>query len=225
MSRMLISLSGKKETGKDTVADILVANYNFKKLSFAKNLKKMCQWIFTLDKEETDTLKGKSKIFPFPIKFTEEHLNLILNWMNQTHSVKSATIKIEKLKKKYIQTTEFNTPREILQFVGTEICRAICNSYHIDIIEEKIVCNKDINYAVVDSRYPNERALLKKHGGILLLIKRDTKHKEDKHISENSLGKDTDYDYTIGNNNTISELTTHIRFLFKREFILNKEKK
>lgn len=213
MSRIIVSLSGKMETGKDTVADILVENYNFKKLSFAKNLKKMCQSVFEITEEDTDTMEGKFRQFSIPVVFTEKHMKLILAWMNKTHVTKTAEDKIKNLEKAYVQNTEFNTSREILQFVGTEICRAICQSYHIDIIEEKIVCNKDINYVLADARFPNERKMLKKHGAILGLTIRNTGKENDSHASEKSLGKAKDYDYVIDNNMSIPKLKKWIKNL------------
>lgn len=43
---MLLGISGKAATGKDTSADFLVKNYNFVKISFADPLKRVCRDIF-----------------------------------------------------------------------------------------------------------------------------------------------------------------------------------
>lgn len=46
---LLIGLIGYKQSGKDTFADHLVAQYNFKKLAFADPVKQICKIMFLLD--------------------------------------------------------------------------------------------------------------------------------------------------------------------------------
>ena len=48
----LIGIVGNAGHGKDTVADYLVNNYNFKKLSFATPLKQVCAIVFGLTDKE-----------------------------------------------------------------------------------------------------------------------------------------------------------------------------
>ena len=45
---MIIGLTGKKESGKDTAGDYLVKYYKFKKDSFARPLKDACKILFHL---------------------------------------------------------------------------------------------------------------------------------------------------------------------------------
>lgn len=49
---MLIGIIGKKESGKDTLGDYLVNNYQYQKYSFALPLKKVCKELFLLDDEQ-----------------------------------------------------------------------------------------------------------------------------------------------------------------------------
>ncbi len=44
---MIIGIFGKKGHGKDTIADYLVDNYNFHKLSYAEPIKKICREIMS----------------------------------------------------------------------------------------------------------------------------------------------------------------------------------
>ena len=48
---MIIGMCGLIGTGKDTVADILVNNYNFIKVSFADKLKDGVATVFSWDRE------------------------------------------------------------------------------------------------------------------------------------------------------------------------------
>ena len=49
---MLIGLVGKARSGKDTVADHLVKNYNFRKIAFSDKLKKVCSELLDLTPEQ-----------------------------------------------------------------------------------------------------------------------------------------------------------------------------
>ena len=46
---MLIGIIGKKQSGKDTVANYLVQNYKFEQTAFADPLKRVCTELFALD--------------------------------------------------------------------------------------------------------------------------------------------------------------------------------
>jgi hypothetical protein len=50
---MIIGLGFRARSGKDLVADYLVKEYGFKKTAFAETLKRACQEIFHLTKEQT----------------------------------------------------------------------------------------------------------------------------------------------------------------------------
>ena len=54
---MIIGICGLIGSGKDTIADYLVTNYNFKKLSFADKLKDSVATMFDWDR---DLLDGKT---------------------------------------------------------------------------------------------------------------------------------------------------------------------
>lgn len=52
MSQIVYAICGKACHGKDTIADYLVENYGFKKMSFAEPLKEACQVIFGFDNDQ-----------------------------------------------------------------------------------------------------------------------------------------------------------------------------
>jgi len=49
---LVIGLVGKRGAGKDTVADFLVQNHGFVKLSFAEPLKRVCRELYCLSEEQ-----------------------------------------------------------------------------------------------------------------------------------------------------------------------------
>lgn len=59
----IIAICGSKRSGKDTVADILVRDYGYKKIKIAEHLKSMLQLVFGFDAEQLETNK-KDEIDP-----------------------------------------------------------------------------------------------------------------------------------------------------------------
>lgn len=59
----IIALTGWSESGKDTVADILVSEYNFKKYAIASPLKDLCASLYGFPRELADTHEGKKTIW------------------------------------------------------------------------------------------------------------------------------------------------------------------
>lgn len=51
---MIIGIIGKKGSGKDTMADYLVKQYEFKQFTYAEPLKKICQELFSLTDEQVN---------------------------------------------------------------------------------------------------------------------------------------------------------------------------
>ena len=58
---MIIGICGLIGSGKDTIADYLVTNYNFKKLSFADKLKDSVATMFDWDRELLDGKTDESR--------------------------------------------------------------------------------------------------------------------------------------------------------------------
>jgi len=140
---LIIGVCGLIGSGKGTVSDILVEDFNFAKISFADSLKDAISVIFSWDRKllEGDTDESRS-------------------WREQVDPWWANRLGIQDL-----------TPRLILQQWGTEVCRS---SFHSDIwiasVERKI--EKDKNYVIPDTRFPNEIDLIKKIGGEIWCVKR-----------------------------------------------------
>jgi hypothetical protein len=59
----IIILTGWSESGKDTVADILVDNYGFTKYAIADPLKDLCSELYGFPRELADTQEGKRTLW------------------------------------------------------------------------------------------------------------------------------------------------------------------
>ena len=140
---MIVGFVGFIGSGKDTAADYLVNFHGFRRDSFAATLKDSVACVFGWDRT---LLEGRTK---------ESR-----EWREQPDEWWS-----ERLGKPI-------TPRYILQFWGTEVCR---NGFHNDIwiasLENKIRKTQD-NVVITDVRFPNEIKSIKNAGGKVFRIKR-----------------------------------------------------
>ena len=140
---MIIGLCGFIGSGKDTVADYLVNFHEFRRESFASTLKDTVAAVFGWDRT---MLEGRTK------EAREWREQIDFWWSNRLGM--------------------HITPRWVLQYWGTEVCR---RAFHDDIwiasLENKIRTSKD-DIVISDCRFPNEILAIKNAGGIIAWVKR-----------------------------------------------------
>jgi hypothetical protein len=204
----VLGLGGKKRSGKDTSADILVKEFGYTKLSFGDDLKHLCQAMTGIPLKNFYEESLKDTKFSSPLVLNKTDLyNNILDYFNKTESLFQPTD--EKI--------AFSSPREIMQVIGTDIVRKTLfdNNFWITFLSNKI---KQIETPVViaDMRFSHERKFIKELGGITCRIKREEADGSgDSHSSENDLGEDSEYDFVLLNNGSMSELRSSVRQLEK----------
>lgn len=141
---MIIGVCGFIGSGKDTIADYLVNFHEFRRDSFASTLKDAVAAVFGWDRE---LLEGRTK--------------QAREWREQVDPWWAERLAMPTL-----------TPRWVLQYWGTEVCR---KSFHDDIwiasLENKLRTSKD-NIVISDCRFPNEVESIRKAGGIVIRVKR-----------------------------------------------------
>lgn len=140
---MIIGFVGLIGAGKDTAADYLVNFHGFRRDSFANTLKDAVANVFGWDRT---LLEGRTKE--------------AREWREQPDEWWS-----NRLGKNI-------TPRWVLQYWGTEVCR---HGFHDDIwiasLENKMRKTGD-NIVISDVRFPNEIAAIHNAGGKVIRIKR-----------------------------------------------------
>ena len=202
---MIIGFVGFIGSGKDTAADYLVNFHGFRRDSFANTLKDAVAAVFGWDRT---LLEGRTKE--------------AREWREQVDPWWAERLGMPTL-----------TPRWILQYWGTEVCR---NGFHDDIwiasVENKMRKTTD-NIVISDVRFPNEIRAIHNAGGKVIWVQRgelpswhimagkanngDTFAAEKLkalgvHASETAwVGKDIDY--TIQNNSSIDDLFEQIKNL------------
>jgi hypothetical protein len=153
-STHIVGICGNKFHGKDTIADYLVKNYGYSKISFGDPIKYALKSIF---------------------HFTDEQL-----WGNQ---------------KEVVDEYWKITPRETMQYVGTE-CFRECFGSRFPHIGEKIwlmslqqemeimIKNGKNKIVIPDVRFPNEADLIRQLNGKLIKVIRPALQSNDDHASE-----------------------------------------
>lgn len=206
---MLIAFSGAKFAGKDTTAEALIKRCGFKRIGLADKLKDICSEIFDINRADMDNPELKEKPFKVPIAINVMDIDSLLRTLQRDGYEFNYDEKYSILYKNF-NGKQLTSIRDMLQVVGTDICRTyIKDDIWLSYIQN-IVKNYDGNLVITDARFKNERAFLKKLGAILILVKRKDVKSTSTHISENQLGKDKDYDVIIHNNDTISAVQSDI---------------
>jgi hypothetical protein len=141
---MIIGFVGFIGSGKDTAADYLVNFHGFRRDSFANTLKDAVAAVFGWDRV---LLEGRTKE--------------ARDWREQVDPWWSERLAMPHL-----------TPRWVLQYWGTEVCR---NGFHDDTwiasLENKMRKTTD-NIVISDVRFPNEIKAIHNAGGIVVRVKR-----------------------------------------------------
>jgi len=209
---MIIGICGFIGSGKDTVADYLVNFHEFRRESFANTLKDAVSAVFGWDRT---MLEGRTKE--------------AREWREQVDPWWAERLAMPTL-----------TPRWVLQYWGTEVCR---KAFHDDIwiasLENKLRTSKD-NVVISDCRFPNEIQSIRDAGGKIVWVQRgdlpdwyDVAIKANQghnyavqelkmrkiHASETAwVG--TEFDSVVDNNGSISDLYNQAKLIISDEISL-----
>ena len=141
---MIIGIAGLIGSGKGTVADILVEQHNFTKISFADKLKDGVAASFGWNREllEGDTDESR-----------EWRETVDEFWTNETGRE--------------------ITPRLVLQEFGTDCMRnGFYDGIWVSLIKQEILNNPETNYVVPDVRFKNEIDVINNLGGKIWNVRR-----------------------------------------------------
>ena len=141
---MIIGICGLIGSGKGTVADILVENHNFEKLSFADKLKDGVASVFDWDRDMLEGDTDRSRIW-------REKTDVF--WSNETGREV--------------------TPRLVLQLFGTDCMRnGFFDGIWVSLVKQKILENPDKNWVIPDVRFPNEVKMIQSVQGEVWQVRR-----------------------------------------------------
>ena len=139
---MVIGICGLISSGKDTIADYLIKEHNFEKISFADKLKDSVAAMFDWDRELLDGKTAESRV-----------------WREKADPYWTNEMGVD------------ITPRLVLQKFGTECMRnGFYDGIWVSLTKKKILDNPDKNYVIPDTRFPNEAKMLYEINGEVGLI-------------------------------------------------------
>jgi len=200
----IIGVCGLIGGGKGTVADILVGNHNFEKVSFADSLKDVV-----------------ATVFGWPRHMLEGDTKESRDWRETVDEWWSARLGIPNI-----------TPRWALQYWGTEVCRqGFHTDIWIASLEKRLsqIVNSGSahltnNIVIPDTRFPNEIQMIRNLGGEVWGVRRGEdpdwmikliqygEQPNDIHPSEWSWVKEN-LDQLINNDGTIADLEEKVKSL------------
>lgn len=210
---MILGIGGEKRSGKDTVTNYLVKEYGYTKKAYADNLRQASAYAFEGHIAKTAFFDDEIKEMPFPngpIIATFGQLQRLMNFVIKQNGHTINFRQANEMLMKWQNKRQFETIRDILQFVGTEILRdTIHPDYHYKIVADYIKFSQLKKVSISDCRFKNERDRLREDfTGKIILVERPSlvKNASSGHASENSLGDRTAYDYVIINDGTLEDL-------------------
>jgi len=202
---MIIGICGFIGSGKDTIADYLVGFHGYRRDSFAGTLKDAVAAVFGWDRELLEGRTPEARA-----------------WREQVDPWWATRLNMPAL-----------TPRWVLQYWGTEVCR---RAFHDDIwiaaLEARLSRRSD-DTVISDVRFPNEIASIRNAGGKIVWVKRgelpawytlavqansgdpvakDVLHRQNVHVSETAWAG-TNFDAVIDNNGSIEDLYNSVKSL------------
>ena len=202
---MIIGFTGKAGVGKDTAGGYLRLK-QWKHYSFALPLKRVVATLLGLPLAAMEMREIKDKPLEKPIRLQEEDADRIMEAIPHPILGHSMADKVREA----CDGKEFNTVRELLQFIGTDIGRDIINKDIWTNITKDAVNNlkKDNNVVITDVRFENEKDVIKDMGGYVIEIQRKTELSDvAKHKSEDI---DFESDLVIENNGSMQKMYDQI---------------
>lgn len=143
---MIIGLSGFAGAGKSTVAEYLVRQHGFTRLSFATAVKDITAAAFGWDRQRLEGATPQDRV-----------------WREQPDPFWS-----ERMEKPF-------TPRYALQFLGTDVFRnrVLSTIWADNVIARIRALGSDVNVVIDDVRFVNERRALAIEGARFAIVRRD----------------------------------------------------
>lgn len=165
----IYGITGSKQHGKSTLARMIQQESHepYVILHFADALKRICKMVFNLSELDVNGDLEKERRLPQPV--------IIDNYLETLSDMTQLKLVPHQL------TAE--TPRQILQYVGTNYVRSCCPTYWLDRVEAQLQLRDNI--VLPDCRFQNEADLIRKYEGqIVRIVNLDRPTTGDPHPSE-----------------------------------------
>jgi hypothetical protein len=204
---MIISISGLAGSGKDTIGNILIRKHKFTRIAMADILKEMCSKVTKIALNYFHDVDLKDSTLDPILSFDSAMAANLAFELNQLG------YDVTPSKFNSLLGEELETPRKILIFIGTDVCRNMVEpSIWLDLTMNKIKSIEG-NVIITDARFQNERDAIKKAGGLKMFVDRPSVSEKFNAATahESELNQLTDdYDVYVVNDSTVSLLEIEI---------------
>lgn len=180
--RPWIGLTGFPGTGKNALAEILVAEHGFTSIAFADPIREALLGLDPI----VDVEKDDRQMVLFPYQR--------LSWLVETYGWDEA-------KRTYPDV------RRLLQNMGTESIRALDSGFWVRLAMQKAM-EVDGPVCFTDTRFENEVEAIRRQGGILVRVERPGYGAVNDHISESALDNEK-AELVVLNVDGLEELKEH----------------
>jgi len=195
---ILIAISGRARAGKDTFADFLLEEFKgteIIKIAYADELKRRLMEDFDLSWEQVygDLKEVEDKRYPRPSR----------------GGISPAAVRYDSHDRRAAKLPPYYwTPREIMQFMGTDCYRAIDDNFWVKQLFKTLSKDGKKNAVISDCRFRSEvDAVLERGGYHVRIYRRDAdKIHNSNHASETSLDDYENVDFSINNYRTLEDL-------------------
>lgn len=186
---MIIGIIGKKRSGKDTLADYLIKNYNFEKYSFAMPIKEAAKHLFGFTDEQ---VYGDLKdVVDYNWNITPRLALQVLGTEIFQYDIQDRIPELKTVgRAHWVKRFEMWYNDKIL-FESEDIGFENDGIFHV---------------VLPDVRFQHEVDGIRKLGGKIIKVVRPELTSNDEHASEMELDLITDIDYTIINDSTLDAL-------------------
>lgn len=174
----VLSFSGRKHSGKTELANVS-REFGYQVINFADAMKELVCACLGISREYLE--ENKDKMIP-----GRYNLRPKVEYISREIGIK------EEIVSEHLQKP-FDSIRQILQIIGTNLIREHDNNWHVNKIRKKIMENPHKYYCLGDTRFPNEKKMVLEFGGECWFIVRPGTINIYEHISETSL---THQDFT-----------------------------
>ena len=206
----IIALAGDAGVGKDTFANVLIKDHDYTRVALADPLRWLCSKTFKLNYDLfSDNDKKDEELPDGQLALDFHHIDKIRELISSEWGYE-VSYKIREEMEEY-EGEEFDTPREILRFVGTKLMRnLVSNDIWIELAIDKIRKTGG-NIIITDCRFENERDTFRRFGALMILIKKELEAEDE---GEHDLGDEDDYDVVFSNNGTLHEFKSNVNMWY-----------
>ncbi|URP86486.1 dNMP kinase [Enterobacter phage EC-F2] len=217
---MIYGICGKKRTGKDTVAQMVVHNFrNVEVIALADEIKA----ILKRSMEHHDNTQLRALAAKNPFYEGDREAPLVMS-NNDAYALFSSGIKKLSSRGFFMSNADVIahkiceensqpwTIRRLMQVFGTDIVCKIDPSIWTSIALQKMLKSYEDHFIITDVRQPHEYKYLSKFGTRFVFLERETGI-EDNHSTEQGLTPGLS-DYTILNNGTLDDLKRNVLNVF-----------